>query len=130
MNNSIDLTPAMTPEEIEADVVRPDPFPSEKRPFEASAKMLVEMNPGILSWTPSTMGKKGGSRTSPAKTRACSENGKKGGWPKGKPRGPRTAGGEAPGGSTFIDMKNYKSMIVVDGYGNITREFTKKDLPF
>ena len=51
---TIDLAPAVTPEEIED---------SEK-------------------WTPSTMGKKGGSRKSDAKTKAAQENGKKGGRPK------------------------------------------------
>jgi len=56
----IDLTHAMTPEEIEATT--------------------------SVEWTPKTMGRKGGLRTSPAKTRACSRNGKKGGWTKGKPR--------------------------------------------
>jgi len=62
----IDLTPAMTPEEIES-----------------------ALTGTATTWTPSTMGRKGGSRKSPAKTRACSRNGKKGGWPKGKPRGKR-----------------------------------------
>ena len=66
---AIDLTPAMTPEEIEA-----------------VKKIYIDPD---IPWTPSTMGKKGGSRKSQAKTRACSRNGKKGGWPKGKPRGKR-----------------------------------------
>ena len=38
----------------------------------------------------SEMGKKGGSVSSPAKTAAVRENAKKGGWPKGRPRKPKT----------------------------------------
>jgi hypothetical protein len=37
----------------------------------------------------SEMGKRGGSAKSPRKTKACQRNGKKGGWPKGRPRKPR-----------------------------------------
>ena len=32
------------------------------------------------------MGRKGGKSTSPDKQKASRENGKKGGWPKGRPR--------------------------------------------
>jgi hypothetical protein len=35
------------------------------------------------------LGRKGGSATSEAKTKASRENAKKGGWPKGKPRKPK-----------------------------------------
>ena len=37
------------------------------------------------------LGKLGGRAKSDAKTKAARENAKKGGWPKGKKRGPRTA---------------------------------------
>jgi len=72
---AIDLTPAMTPEEIE----------TYRGPDTDFIKRLEEIKPE--PWTPSTMGRKGGKAKSPAKTKACSQNGKKGGWPKGKPRG-------------------------------------------
>ena len=80
----IDLTPAMTPEEIEAAIAE-TPCPKD-----SDTAMRVAA---------SLMGKKGGSRKSPAKTRANSANGKKGGWPKGRPR--RTAGGESQTGTTW-----------------------------
>jgi len=36
------------------------------------------------------IGRTGGKATSEAKTQAARENAKKGGWPKGKPRKPKT----------------------------------------
>lgn len=32
--------------------------------------------------------------------------------------------------SETIDMKNYQSAVLIDGKGNVVREFTEKDLPF
>jgi len=90
-SGELDLTPAMTPEEIEA-------AERNERIFKTAASMVDDKQ---ISLAASLMGKKGGSRKSPAKTRACSKNGKKGGWPKGKPRPPRTAGGEAQGGAIW-----------------------------
>ena len=39
-----------------------------------------------------SLGRLGGSVTLQAKADAALENGKKGGWPKGRPRGPRLPG--------------------------------------
>jgi len=116
--NQIDLTPAMTPEEIadyETDIIKPAPFPSAKRPFEDAVKQLMEINPILikvdspaLNLAAQIMGKKGGKSKSPAKIAAVRENGKKGGRPR-----KFTAGGETQTGATWP-----------------TREFTEKDLPF
>jgi len=101
----------------------------------------------------SIMGSKGGRAKSPAKTRACSKNGKKGGWPKGKPRAHRTAGGEAQTGATWPEKElrcpdcgniDHERMERHQKYGKhlkckscekeflhvAFREFTEKDLPF
>jgi hypothetical protein len=66
-----DLTPAMTPGEIES-ALTGTPYPDPAWPASGTA----------TTWTPSTMGRKGGSRKSPAKTRSSRENGKKGGRPR------------------------------------------------
>ena len=47
---------------------------------------MTKKNPAAV-----TLGKLGGRAKSEAKTKAARVNGKKGGWPKGKKRGPRTA---------------------------------------
>ena len=41
----------------------------------------------ILNLYPIRTGRQGGKKTTDAKSKAARENGKKGGWPKGKPRG-------------------------------------------
>ncbi|MCK9282397.1 MAG: hypothetical protein M0P71_17415 [Melioribacteraceae bacterium] len=40
----------------------------------------------IISEAAALLGRKGGSAKSEKKTKSCRENGKKGGWPKGRPR--------------------------------------------
>ena len=112
---TIDLTPAMTPEEIEKAA-------RNERIF-ASARTMVDEKQieSIIAETPcpkdeteamrmaaQIMGRKGGKVRSPLKTEKCRENGKKGGAPR-----KFTAGGETPGGATWP-----------------TKEFTNDDLPF
>ena len=46
----------------------------------------------------SRIGKKGGSAKSEKKTAAARENGKKGGWPKGRPRGKKFTASPKNGG--------------------------------
>lgn len=46
--------------------------------------MTAKKNPAAVA-----LGKLGGRATSEAKTKAARENAKKGGWPKGRKRGPR-----------------------------------------
>jgi len=56
-NNSIDLTPDMTPEETKADegnesyILQPDPHQGGGRLFEKSVKRLVDMNTGLLHFS-------------------------------------------------------------------------------
>jgi hypothetical protein len=45
---------------------------------------MARKNPHAVS-----LGRRGGQASSPAKTAAARKNAKLGGWPKGKPRGPR-----------------------------------------
>jgi len=89
--DEIDLTPAMTPEEVKEAMSGP----------ENDSKAIAR----ALKSAASIMGSKGGKAKSQAKTQACSENGKKGGWPKGKPRGSRTAGGKAQTGAIWPEKE-------------------------
>ena len=82
----VNLTPAMTPEEIESAIAE-TPCPKD--------------SDTAMSLAASVMGRKGGLSKSPKKLAAIRKNSKLGGWPKGKPRGPRTAGGEAQAGTTW-----------------------------
>ena len=113
--SQLDLTPAMTPEEIESALSGPE---GDSKAVARAIEAAIAETPcpkdesSAMHLAAQVMGSKGGSRKSPAKTRANSANGKKGGWPKGRPRGTRTAGGETPSGVTW------------------PREFTEKDLPF
>lgn len=93
---TIDLTPAMTPEEIAKSVVLPDNKPSSKKWVQIPAETsLADEIESAIAETPCPkdemeamnlaariMGRKGGLSRSPKKIAAVRENAKKGGRPK------------------------------------------------
>jgi hypothetical protein len=144
---TIDLTPAMTPEEIadcETYIIKPDPFPSVKRPFENSIRRLMEMNPGMIQIEPenklldemtneeidaafSDAISKHPKGNMSEMSMAASIMGRKG----GKSKSPaKVAAVRANGKKGGRPRKFTAGGETQTGATSPTREFTEKDLPF